>query len=113
MPGTTEAEHGVPELSKSGQNGKWGCARISAHPCESAASTLDDHNFLVGTPIRSFLDSTERSLSLEFNNIKFSSTTWAEHWAGSCAVEEWSVLVSGTSVFRTGLYLKCLGPCMA
>ena len=72
--------HGVLELSKiehcvSGQqnpeqNGKRGCAQISAHPCESAASTLDDHNFLVRTPIHAFLDSTESSSSLEFNKMK-------------------------------------------
>ena len=48
-----------------------GVPKISAHPCESAASTLDGHNFLVRTPIHVFLDSTEISLSLEFNKIKF------------------------------------------
>ena len=41
--------------------------------CESAASTLDGHNFLVRTLICAFLDSTESSLSLEFNKIKFSA----------------------------------------
>ena len=41
------------------QNDKRGCAQISVHPCESAASTLDGHNFLVRTPIYAFLDSTE------------------------------------------------------
>ena len=66
-------------------------------------STLDGHNFLVRTPIRVFLDSTEISLSLEFNKIKFSAKIYAEHWAGSRIVEEWSVLVSETSVFGTGL----------
>ena len=54
------------------QNGKRGCAQISAHPCESAVSTLDGHNFLVRTPICAFLDSTESSLNIEFNKIKFS-----------------------------------------
>ena len=54
------------------QNGKRGCAQISAHPCESALSTLDGHNFLVRTPIRAFLDSTERTLSLKFNKINLS-----------------------------------------
>ena len=29
------------------QNGKWGCAQIPAHSCESVVSTLDGHNFLV------------------------------------------------------------------
>ena len=48
-----------------------GVPKISAHPCESAASTLDGHNFLVRTPICAFLDSTESSLSLEFNKINF------------------------------------------
>ena len=33
------------------QNGKRGCAQISTHPCELAASTLDGHNFLVRTLI--------------------------------------------------------------
>ena len=55
------------------QNGKRGCAQISAHPCESAVSTLDGHNFLVRTPIRTFLDSKEISFSLSFNKIKFSA----------------------------------------
>ena len=55
------------------QNGKRGCAQISAHPCESAVSTLDGHNFLVRTLIRAFLDSTEISLNIEFNKIKFSA----------------------------------------
>ena len=49
--------------------GKRGFAQISPHPCESAASTLDDHNFLVRTSIRVILDSTESSFSLEFNKI--------------------------------------------
>ena len=34
---------------------------------------LDDHNFLVQTLIRAFLDSTESSLSIEYNKIKFSA----------------------------------------
>ena len=81
--------HGVSELSKtehcvSGQqnpehNGKRECAQISAHPCELATSILDDHNFLVRIPIRAFLDSTERSLSIEFVKIKCSAKPWDEH----------------------------------
>ena len=71
--GLSEIEHCVLEQQNPKQNGKRGCAQISAHPCESAVSTLDDHNFLVQTLIRGFLDSTERTLSLEFNKIKFSS----------------------------------------
>ena len=71
--GLYETEHCVLVLQNPKQNGKRGCAQISAHPCESAASTLDDHNFLVRTPICAFLDSTESSLSLEFNKIKFSA----------------------------------------
>ena len=55
------------------QNGKRGFAQISAHPCESVASTLNGYKFLVQTPIHTFLDSTESSLSLEFNKIKFSA----------------------------------------
>ena len=90
-----------------------GGAQISAYPCESAASTLDNHNFLVRTPIHAFLDSTERSLSLEFNNMNFSAKPWDEHWAGSRKFEELSVLVFETSVLGTGLYMKCLGLCMA
>ena len=39
-----------------------------------------------------FLDSTEISLSLQFNRMKFSDKTWAEHWSVSRTVEEWSVL---------------------
>ena len=71
--GLSETEHCVLGWQNPEQNGKRGCAQISAHPCESAASTLDDHNFLVQTPIYAFLDSTESSLSLEFNKIKFSA----------------------------------------
>ena len=52
-------------LSRMGGGGGGG-AQISANPCESAASTLDGHNFLFRTPIRAFL----------------------EHWAGSWTVEE-------------------------
>ena len=86
-----------------------GCTQISAHPCELTASTSDGHNFLVRTQIRAFLDSTESSLSLEFNKIKYSAKKWAEHWARSRTFEEWSIFVSRTYVFGTGLYLKCLG----
>ena len=111
--GMFETEHYVSERKNPEQNDKRGYAQIFAHPCESAVTTSDDHNFLVRTPIRAFLDSTESSLSLEFNKIKFSAKPWAEKWAGSRTVEEWSVLVSGTSVFGTGLYLKCLGLRMA
>ena len=68
----SKTEHCVMGQQNPEQNGKQGCAQISAHPCESAVSTLDDHNFLVRTPIRTFLDSTKNSLSLEFNKIKYS-----------------------------------------
>ena len=68
-----ETEHCVSEQQNPKQNGKRRCAQISAHPCESAASTLDGHNFFVRTPIRAFLDSTESLSSLEFNKIKCSA----------------------------------------
>ena len=78
-----ELFYGVLELSETKlcvlgwqnleQNGKRGCAQISAHHCKSAASTLDDHNFHVRTLICAFLDSTKMSLSLEFNKIKCSA----------------------------------------
>ena len=71
--GLSETEHCVLRWQNPEQNDKRGCAKISAHPCESAASTLDGHNFLVRTPIHAFLDSTESSSSLEFNKIKFSA----------------------------------------
>ena len=71
--GLSETEHYVLGWQNPEQNDKLRCAQISAHPCESAASTLDNHNFLAQTPIRAFLDSTEISLSLEFNKIKFSA----------------------------------------
>ena len=54
-----------------------------------------------------FLDSTEILLSLEFNEMKCSSKPLVKQWAGSWTVEERSVLVFGTSVFGTGLFLKC------
>ena len=85
------------------QNGKWGFAQILAHPCESVASTSDDHNFLVQTPICTFLDSTKSSLRLEFNRIKYLAGKWAKYWAGSSTVEEWSILISGTSIFGISL----------
>ena len=69
--GFFEAEHYVLGWPNPEQNDKQGCAQIFSHPCESAASTLDDHNFLVRTPIHTFLDSTKSSLSLEFNKINF------------------------------------------
>ena len=71
--GLSETEHCVLGWQNPNHNGKRGCAQISAHPCESAASTLDGHKFLVRTPICAFLDSTEISLSLEFNKIKVSA----------------------------------------
>ena len=70
--GLSETEHCVLRWQNPEQNGKRGCAQISAHHCESAVSTLNGHNFLVRTPIHAFLDSTESSLSLEFYKIKFS-----------------------------------------
>ena len=45
--GLSETKHCVSGQKNLEQNGKRGCAQISAHPCKSAASTLDDHNFLV------------------------------------------------------------------
>ena len=71
--GLSETEHCVLGWQNPKQNDMRGCAQISAHPCESAASTLDGHNFLVRTAIRAFLDSTESSLNIEFNKINFSS----------------------------------------
>ena len=71
--GLFEIEHCVSGQQNPEQNGKRGFAQISAHPCESAASTLDGHNFLVRTPIHAFLDSTEIQSSLEFNKIKCST----------------------------------------
>ena len=62
--GLSETEHCVSGWQNPEQNDKRGCAEISAHPCELAMSTLDDHNFLVRTPIHAFLDSKESSLSL-------------------------------------------------
>ena len=40
------------------------------HPCESATSTSDGYNFPIRTPICTFLDSTESSLSQKFNIMK-------------------------------------------
>ena len=68
-----ETEHCVLGWQNPEQNSKRGCAQISAHPCESAASTLDCHNFLVRTSICTFLDFMESSSSLEFNKIKLSA----------------------------------------
>ena len=58
------------------------------HHYESVALTSDDHNFPVQILICAFLDSTESSLSLEFNKMKFSAKTWAAQWARSQIVEE-------------------------
>ena len=79
------------------------------HPCESATPTSDSHNFPVRTLIYAFLDYMKSSLSLEYNKMKSSAKTWVRSWT----LEERSVLVFGTSVFRIGLYLKCLGLRMA
>ena len=86
--GLSKIEHCVLGQQNPEQYGKQGCAKISAHSCESAVSTLDDHNFLVRTPIRAFLDSMEISSRLEFNNIECSAKMLAERWAGSRTVEE-------------------------
>ena len=56
-----------------------GCAQISAHHCESIASTSDNQNFLIRTPIHAYLDCTESSLSLEFYKIKFLAKPGDEH----------------------------------
>ena len=71
--GLSKTEHYVLGWKNPEQNGKWGCAQIFAHPCESAASTMNGHNFFVRNLIRSFLDSTASSLRLEFNKINFSA----------------------------------------
>ena len=86
---------------------------FSHHPYESIALTSDGHNFPVQTPICAFLDSTESSLSLKFNKMKCSAKMWFGKWDRSRTVEEWFVLVFGTFVFGTGLYLKCSGLRMA
>ena len=106
--GLSETEHCVPRQKNPEHNGKRGCVQISAHPCESASSTSNDHNFPIRTPICTLLDSTESSLSIKFNRIKYLVKTWAEHWAGSRTVKEWSILVYETSIFGIGLYMKCL-----
>ena len=71
--GLSEIKHCVSGQQNPEQNSKRGCAQISAHPCELAVSTFDNHDFLVRTLIRVFLDSTESLLSLEFNKVKFSA----------------------------------------
>ena len=75
--GLSETEHCIPRQQNLKQNGKQGCAQISAHPCESVGSTSEDHNFPVRTPICTFLDTTESSLSPEFDRIKFLAKIWA------------------------------------
>ena len=86
--GLFETEHCVPGRQNPEQNGKRGCAQISAQRCKSAMSTSDNHNFLVQTLIHVLLDSTESSLSLKFNKIKCLAKTWAEHWSRSWTIEE-------------------------
>ena len=75
-----------------------GMHKFPHHPCESAVPTSGGHNFPVWTLICGFLDSTESSLSLEFNKMKYSAKPWARSWK----VEERSILVFGTYVFGTG-----------
>ena len=75
----SEIEHCVLGQRNPEENGKWECAQIFAHLCELAAPTSDDHNFPIRNPICTFLDSTESSLSLEFNRMKCSAKKWAEH----------------------------------
>ena len=50
-----------------------------------------DHTLTIRTLICAFLDSIESSLSLEFNKMKCLTKPWAEHWAESRTVEEWSM----------------------
>ena len=76
------------------------------HPCESAVPTSDDNNFPIQTLIYTSLDSTKISLSLEFYKMKCLAKPWAGQWAGSWTVDERSILVFKTFVFKTGLYLK-------
>ena len=45
--GLSEIEHCVSRQQNPEQNGKRGCAKISAHPRELVVSTLKDHNFIV------------------------------------------------------------------
>ena len=52
--GLSKIKHCVSGQQNPEQYGKRGCAQIFAHPCESAVSTLDGHNFLVRTSIRAF-----------------------------------------------------------
>ena len=86
--GLSKIEHCVLGQQNPKQNGKRGCAHIFVHPCELAASTSNDHKFLIQTLIHAFLDSTESSFSLKFNKIKFLVKMCDEHWAGSWIVEE-------------------------
>ena len=86
-----------------------GTVRVPEFPhylCESTSPTSDDYNFPVRTLIPVFLDSTESSLSLEFNKMKCLTKPCAEQWAGLRKVEKGSILVSETSDFGTRLYLK-------
>ena len=47
---------------------------------KSTSSTSDDHNFLVRTPIRVFLDSMEISLSLKSNHILVNGILRSQIW---------------------------------
>ena len=71
------------------------------HPCVLVVLTSNDHNFPVQTLICTLLDSTESSLSLEFNKMKCSAKPWADQWVGSLTVEERSVLVYMLHVTRS------------
>ena len=95
--GLFETEHCVSKRKNTEQNRK------------STTSTSNNHEFLVRTPIRAFLDSTENSLSLKFYKMKCSTKKWVENWAGSRIVEEWFVVVFGTSVFGTSFLPEMLG----
>ena len=44
----------------------------------SVVPTSDDHNFLVRSPFHVFIDSMERSLSLEYNHIPVDGI-WCSH----------------------------------
>ena len=78
FPGPSRQRTASRKLANLGKMENRGIPEFSHHPCKLVVPTSDSHNFPVRTPICAFLDSTESSLCLEYNKIKFSAKPWAE-----------------------------------
>ena len=81
-----------------------------------ASSTSDSHNFLIRTLIRAFLNSMERSLSLESNHISV-NVIWCSQLLGFFMLFSKSYvrqsLIDFMDYFVAGSWLVCVGISMS